>query len=128
VEGEVNQIPNLPKFEWREGMLMRRWAPGFRDHWQRAGRILLADEAYDDVAPDLTDHATQGALIGLLEDMLGCKCWLEYTAPTEADCGYEAEPGGWYLETSEHRKAVSDLPISETREAALKAACMEVLR
>lgn len=131
----MNQIAMLPKFEWRPGMLVKQYGTpnerGFRVHTCKGQLIeykglgFTCPAAWTDPGwPDLHDHATQGAIVGLLEDVTGKTIYVEYCwslsglrsswrvfSPPDNPCGVPTEHGR-----------------GDTREAALEAACLEVLK
>lgn len=148
----MSQIASLPKFDLRPGMrfltfggckALGTWVlggtfadcicaevEGYSSRVQRGSGECLRG------APlDLSDRATQGAIVGLLEDVRGrghegfVPVWLEPSICegsaywwTVLSARLDGEP------CSEDRGNCTTIADAETREAALEAACMEVLR
>lgn len=63
---------NFPSWRWMPGMLGRRWAPGFSDHWTAPVRFDGRDEwAMESMVPDFSDPATRGCLLELVREKHG---------------------------------------------------------
>ena len=66
------KLSQHPRFEWRRGMSMLRYAPGKADNGKLDHIVVSAefvDSFWEDAIPDLADPATVGALAGLARDM-----------------------------------------------------------
>lgn len=112
----ARQLVAHPRWEWRPRMLARRWVPGFRDHLRMAYTVTdqdLGQNAMDGHVPDLSDHATQGVLLGMLREAA--------TSKDDTDCisiGVEGPLGvgthawavnveGWVSHANTHGEALA---------------------
>ena len=137
-------LPLLPQWMWCPGMHVRtcgkdKYVTGTRVLFPRGGgKVVVAEvEGYstrirdvdqnllDGIGPSLYDSATQGAVLGLLERVLGCIVNLtgaDYTTSTAED---SPKVQSFSVTAT---KALVFLGPFPTREEALAEACREVLK
>jgi len=85
----ARRLVQMPGWAPMPGMLMAQWAPGQPEHGKPTIRYEVAGlDDFDDEIPDLTDPATAGCLLDMLD---GWAAW-------KREGGYQAisNTGGWW--------------------------------